>query len=123
MKAHNLTFEVVERAEGADEVEATFPKRAPEALHLTTRGCVIGLGVDERGSHPRTGQTQCLAAISGAVVKIQGVGWTMLAQRLHHQTKHIDLALGVMGNEPQKCSDSHRRECHECAPVCFGRRW
>jgi len=48
--------EVVERAEGACEVEAALAEGAPEALHFPSRRRVVGLGVQE--SRPMRAQAR-----------------------------------------------------------------
>ena len=46
-------IDVVQRAEATGEVETSLAQRSPKALHLASGGCVVRLGVQERGAHPR----------------------------------------------------------------------
>lgn len=45
----------------------------------------------------RAAQTQQIAAVGRAVVQIQSVGRTVPPHRAHHQSEHVDLALGRVG--------------------------
>jgi hypothetical protein len=91
--------EVVERAESAGEVQASLAQGAPEALHFSAGGRVVGLGVQEGRAHPGAGEGEGLAAVGGAVVEVEGVGGTVLAYGAHEQAEHVDLALLVHGLE------------------------
>ena len=87
--------EVVQRRERAAEVQASLAERAPEALHLSARRGVVGLGVHQGGAHAGARQGQGASAVGGAVVQINGVGGRMLANGAHEQAEHVDLALLV----------------------------
>lgn len=62
--------DVVQRAEGAGEVEALLPERAPEALDLSACGRVVRARVNQRRAEPFAGQTQSLAAVGRAIVEV-----------------------------------------------------
>jgi hypothetical protein len=67
-------LEVVEGREGAEVVEATLPKRAPESLDLAARLGVVGLRVHERDTQSGAAQAQDLAGLCprGAGAQITG---------------------------------------------------
>src|SRR5690606_15709617 len=72
-------IEVVQRAERARMIEAALTQRPPEALHLSARRGVIGLGVDERGAHAGASQAERLAPVGCAIIQVQRVGGAVLA--------------------------------------------
>ena len=94
-KGVEADVEIVERRKGAAEVQAALAERAPEALHFSARGGVVGLGVHQGGAHAGARQGEGASAVGGAVVEVEGVGRGMLANRAHEQAKHVDLALLV----------------------------
>jgi hypothetical protein len=57
-------IEVMQGAERAYEIEATFAQCAPETLHFPACRGIVGLGVDERRAHACASQAQCLTAVS-----------------------------------------------------------
>ncbi len=91
--------EVVERAEGACEVEAALAEGAPEALHFPSRRRVVGLGVQEGRPHAGASEGERVAAVGGPVVEVNSVGGAMFAHGTHEQAEHVDLSLLVHGLE------------------------
>ena len=73
--------EIVQRGDRAAEVQAALAERAPEALHLSARRGVVGLGVHQGGAHARARQGQGASAVGGAVVQINGVGRANACER------------------------------------------
>ena len=87
--------EVVQRGDRAAEVQAALSERAPEALHLSARRGIVGLGVHQGGAHAGARQGQSASAVGGAVVQVHGVGGRMFANGAHEQAEHVNLALLV----------------------------
>jgi hypothetical protein len=91
--------EIVERGERAAEVQAALAERAPEALHFSARGGVVGLGVHQGGADAGARQGEGAPAVGGPVIQVESIGRGMFAHSAHEQAEHVDLALLVHGLE------------------------
>jgi hypothetical protein len=75
-------------------IEAPLAERSPEALHLAAGLRILGLRVEQANAEPRAERLEHLASVRRAVVEVDRAGAPSgVAHRLHHQRKHLHLAL------------------------------
>ena len=89
--------DIVQAGDLAEVVQAPFPQRAPEALHLPARGRVIGSSVQQGNAQTSTGHAEDVSAVGRPVVQVEGTGRWVLAECTHPDPEHVDLALLVVG--------------------------
>ncbi len=98
-KRHEADIDIVERADLAEVIEHVCTESAPKALHFAAGLGIVGFGVQKAHAESRARETESLAAISRAVIEVQGVGFSMAAHRADEDVEHVFFALGGVGFE------------------------